>query len=129
VFDVSVREIRRFAKHHDLPIPRRPKKNGESMHYTLHFMPSAIAVHPVSGEVFIVSAVDHVLISCDPIGNITGYAVLDADTFRQPEGIAFLPNGDMLISNEAAGKVATIVLLRRKHGSEALPMASPAPKG
>ena len=129
VFDVSVREIRRFAKHHDLPIPRRPKKNGESMHYALHFMPSAIAMHPVSGEVFIISAVDHVLVSSDSIGNVTGYAVLDAEKFRQPEGIAFLPNGDMLISNEAAGKVATLVLLRRKHGLEAQPIASPTPKG
>ena len=113
-FEVSVRAIRRFAKRHDLPIPRRPKNNGESMHNALHFMPSAIAVHPQTGEVFIVSAVDHVLVSCDQRGNLSGYTVLDASTFRQPEGIAFLPNGDLLISNEAAGKEATLVLLKPK---------------
>jgi uncharacterized protein YjiK len=84
----------------------------------LRFKPSAIAVHPQTGEVFILSSVDHVLISCDENGNVTGYALLDAGLFRQPEGIAFFPNGDMLIANEAAGKEPTLLLFRRKRRSD-----------
>jgi hypothetical protein len=113
-FELSVREIRHFAKHHDMPVPRRIKRDGESMHTVLRFMPSAIAVHPVTGDVFILSSVDHVLVSCTQNGGITGYALLDASLFRQPEGIAFFPNGDMLIANEAAGKEPTLMLFRWK---------------
>jgi len=113
-FEISVRDIRRFAKKRGLPIPRRPKRDGENLHNALHFAPSAIAVHPISREIFVLSAVDHVLVSCDESGRIMGYALLDASIFRQPEGLAFLPNGDMLISNEAAGKQASLVLVRRK---------------
>ena len=114
VTNIRLRDIRRYAKHHDLPLPRRPKKNGESMRNALHFLPAAMAVNPSSGELFVVSAVDRVVISCTASGKITGYAVLDASTFRQPEGIAFLPSGDMLLANEGAGKVATLVVVRRK---------------
>ncbi len=113
-FELSVRDIRHFAKHHDLPVPRRVKKDAQALHSVLRFKPSAIAVHPVTGEVFILSSVDHVLVSCTETGTITGYALLDASSYRQPEGIAFFPNGDMLISNEAAGKEATLFMLRRR---------------
>ena len=35
---------------------------------------------------------------------------------RQPEGIAFTPNGDLLISNEAAGEQATLVKIKKSSG-------------
>lgn len=111
-FSINVHAIRHFAKYHSLPIPRRARKTSEGMHSTLHFLPSAIAIHPVTGEAFLLSAHDHVLVSCTETGEITGYALLDTGLFRQPEGIAFFPNGDMLISNEAAGKDATLLLFR-----------------
>lgn len=124
-FQISVREIRHFAKHHDLPVPRRPKKDGENMHSVLRFMPSAIAVHPVTAEVYLLSSVDHVLVSCSEAGTVTGYAVLDAALFRQPEGIAFFPNGDMLISSEAAGKDAKLVLIRWQRNQSNSPARRP----
>jgi hypothetical protein len=34
---------------------------------------------------------------------------LDDDLFNQPEGLTFLSNGDMLISNESKNKPPTIV--------------------
>ncbi len=118
VLSINVRAIRHFAKYHSLPLPRRAKKGGNGMHSILHFLPSAIAIHPVTGEIYLISAEDHVLISCTETGNITGYALLDASLFRQPEGLAFFPNGDMLISNEAAGKDATILLFRWQRPSK-----------
>lgn len=117
VLEISLRDIRRFAKRHDLPLPHQLDKDKNRMHSALRFVPSAIAVHPISGDIFVLSSSDHLLVSCTPRGTITGYALLDAELFRQPEGLAFFPNGDMLISNEAAGKNATLLLFRCKdHG-------------
>jgi len=109
--EISLREIRRFAKRHDLPVPRQMNKHGER-HSALRFEPSAIAVHPKSGEVFVLSSSDHLLVSCTSTGTITGYALLDPVLFRQAEGLAFFPNGDLLISNEASGDRATLLLFR-----------------
>ena len=35
---------------------------------------------------------------------------LDKTMFRQPEGITFMPNGNLLISNEAKGSTANILI-------------------
>jgi len=115
VLEISLHDIRRFAKHHGLPLPRRLDREKNRMHAALRFEPSAIAVHPISGDIFILSSVDHLLVSCTSSGTITGYTLLDAGLFRQPEGLAFFPSGDLLISNEAAGKEATLLLFRSKH--------------
>lgn len=112
--EINVRDIRRFAKLHDLPVPRQLDKEKNRMHSVLRFVPSAIAVHPISREIFVLSSVDHLLVSCTSRGLITGYTLLDAGLFRQPEGLAFLRNGDLLISNEGAGKEATLLLFRCK---------------
>jgi hypothetical protein len=45
-------------------------------------------------------------------GKVTGYAALDPELFRQPEGLAFLANGDLVIANEAAGREPTLLLFR-----------------
>jgi uncharacterized protein YjiK len=113
-FQVNVHDVRRFAKHHDLPLPRHFSKEKQRLRSSLHFMPSAIAVHPRTGSIFLLSSVDHLLVSCDEAGNITGYALLDANLFRRPEGLAFMSNGDLLISNEAAGGQASVLLFRCK---------------
>lgn len=68
------------------------------------FLPSAITVHPETGELFILSGVSHLLASLDRKGFVTGVAVLDATILPQPEGMTFLPNGDMIITSEGAGK-------------------------
>jgi uncharacterized protein YjiK len=113
-FEISLRAIRHFATHRNLPVPRHLDKERNRMRSGLRFEPSAIAIHPTSGDIFVLSSVDHLLVSCTGSGTITGYALLDAGLFPQPEGLAFLSNGDLLISNEAAGKEATLLLFRGK---------------
>jgi uncharacterized protein YjiK len=113
-FEIDLRDVRRFAKRHDLAVPRRPKKDGEGMHTVLLLAPSAIAVHPITGDLFVLSAADHVLISSNDRGRITGYALLDSDRFRQPEGMAFFANGDLLISNEGSDQAANLLLFHWK---------------
>jgi hypothetical protein len=64
--------------------------------------PSAAAIHPLTKDLYIVSSVNKALIIASREGKVHSVYPLDPKLFKQPEGIAFTPAGDMLISNEAA---------------------------
>ncbi len=85
------------------------KKNGEIKYESLKFMPSSIAVHPLSDRFYILSAVDQLLVVINRDGTIENIIQLPIDLFPKPEGITFLPNGDMLISNEGKGGQANLM--------------------
>jgi uncharacterized protein YjiK len=68
------------------------------------FEPSGIAIHPGTGEIYIISSVGKLLIILDRGGKVLDVIELDPELFRQPEGICFSPEGDMYISNEGQGK-------------------------
>jgi len=67
------------------------------------FQPSGIAIHPIYGEIYIISSVGKLLIILNRRGKVQDVKELDPKIFRQPEGICFSPNGDMFISNEGQG--------------------------
>jgi uncharacterized protein YjiK len=67
------------------------------------FKPSAAAIHPVTGELYIISSINKILVIADRAGKMTRAYPLDPRLYKQPEGITFTPSGDMFISNEAAG--------------------------
>ena len=79
----------------------------------IRFKPSAAAIHPLTGEVYMVSAVNKLLVVTSSKGNVKNVYPLDHGLFKQPEGIAFSPTGTMFISNEAADiGVANILVFR-----------------
>jgi uncharacterized protein YjiK len=79
------------------------------------FKPSAANVHPLTGEIYMVSSINKLLVIMDRDFGIREVHKLRPELFKQPEGICFTPAGDMLISNEAAGKgAATILVFRQK---------------
>ena len=114
VIVLSVDALRAFAERQGRQAPDRPQKGGGKPRPVLRFMPSALAVHPVTSEIFVVSAIDRVLATFDMTGGVTGYAALDPGLFRQPEGLTFLANGDLVITNEAAGGRPTLLLFKQK---------------
>lgn len=67
------------------------------------FEPSGLAIHPIYGEIYIISSVGKLLIILDRRGKILDVKELNPVKFRQPEGICFSPEGDMFISNEGQG--------------------------
>ncbi|RYD59416.1 MAG: hypothetical protein EOP56_00700 [Sphingobacteriales bacterium] len=69
---------------------------------SLKMKPSAAAIHPITGELYVVSAVNDLFLVLDRNGRAKSIHPLDSKIFKQPEGIAFTPSGDMIISNEAA---------------------------
>ena len=73
------------------------------------FDPSGGAIHPITGELYILSSSGNLLVITNTKGKIKEVFKLNPDKFPQAEGIAFAPNGDMYISNE--GKFGKPTLL------------------
>ncbi|MGN6291524.1 MAG: SdiA-regulated domain-containing protein [Chitinophagaceae bacterium] len=80
------------------------------------FRPSALAKNPVTGEWFIVSAINKLLVIADGNWKIKNAYPLNGNTFNQPEGIAFDKAGNMYISNEgddlSAGNILKFTRLK-----------------
>jgi uncharacterized protein YjiK len=89
------------------------KKAGEKK---MKFKPSAAAINPATGELWILSAVNELLVRADQNGNCKEAYPLNPGLYTQPEGISFTPKGDMIISNEAGNKhnSASIFIFKRK---------------
>jgi hypothetical protein len=78
------------------------------------FKPSGANVHPLTGEIYIVSSINQLLVITDGDFKVKEVHKLDPGIFKQPEGLCFTPSGDLLISNEAAGQGSATVLFFRK---------------
>jgi uncharacterized protein YjiK len=86
-----------------LLVERRMVDAGEQ------FKPAAVAVHPETRRVYIVSSVRKLLVVLTPAGNLESMAALDAGLLPQPEGIVFAPDGTMFISSEGVDGPSTIL--------------------
>lgn len=62
--------------------------------------PSAIAVHPKTGNIYIASGVAHLLFILNPEGKLVHIERLREDTYMQIEGMAFRENGTLLLASE-----------------------------
>lgn len=77
------------------------------------FQPSEIAIHPITGEVYLSSSGGKWIVRLNKKGEVMKVHKLDPSAFKQPEGLNFLPNGDLLISNE--GQQSSANMLRFKY--------------
>jgi uncharacterized protein YjiK len=73
------------------------------------FKPSGIAIHPITGEVYILGSVGKLLLVFSKKGEMLTMIKLSPKVFPQPEGICFSPEGTLFISNEGAGREGTIL--------------------
>ena len=78
-------------------------KDNYATKHSPELNPSAVAQHPVSGDLFILSAKDRILLITDLDGKIIDLAILNKKLFRQPEGICFDPKGNLFIASEGDG--------------------------
>ena len=76
------------------------------------FEPSGIAIHPITGDKYIISSVGLVLVVLDSQDEIKHLQSLDHKGFKQPEGIFFTRNGDLYLSNEGRGGKGNILHFR-----------------
>lgn len=66
------------------------------------FDPSAIAVHPKTSDLYVLSA-DQVLVVFGPDNKLKEVVKLDPSIYKQPEGLCFMADGTMYIASEGAG--------------------------
>jgi uncharacterized protein YjiK len=65
-----------------------------------NFRPSGIAVHPKTGQTFIIASDGKKLLVLSEKGQKEALISLNPKTYRQPEGICFSPDGQLFISSE-----------------------------
>ncbi len=64
------------------------------------FRSSALAINETSGETYILSAINGLILVLTPEGVLKKLIQFSGPEYKQPEGIAFSPNGKLYISNE-----------------------------
>ena len=68
----------------------------------IKFKPSAASINPKDSLLYIISAINKLIVTTDVNGVFKGVYQIDESIFKQPEGITFTSNGGMIVSNEAA---------------------------
>ncbi|MCB0482375.1 MAG: hypothetical protein KDC83_13180 [Flavobacteriales bacterium] len=110
-FEFDIEVIKTFAIQNNIGLPTKSrKKKGETVtEPILKFMTSAIAIHPISNQLFLLSASDYLLFVFNTNGEIEYIEKLHPEIFKKAEGITFLDNGDLLITNEGENGWATML--------------------
>ncbi|KAA3436617.1 hypothetical protein [Rufibacter hautae] len=73
------------------------------------WQPSEIAIHPVTGDIYLTEASNPQLFILNGDGSIRERLKLNDAEFYKPEGIAFSPSGELFISNEGKKDPANIL--------------------
>lgn len=108
-YDIKVEELQDLIPEDNIVKVKKGKKKKKSPLSEKSISPSEIAINPVTGKLFILSAQDHMLFVVDSDSRVEYAEKLDPMILNQPEGLTFFDNGDMLISNESGNKYPTIL--------------------
>ena len=80
----------------------------------LSFQPSGIAIHPLTGNIYIIGSVGNLLLVFSRANDMLAIVKLRSKYYEQPEGICFDPDGILYISNEGNDKAANILKFEKK---------------
>lgn len=81
----------------------------------LALKPSAAAINPITKELYVLCSVSKLLLVLDKNGDFKEVYKLDPKIYKQPEGLTFTPEGDLIISNEVFLEgYATLLILKNK---------------
>ncbi|HPR31840.1 MAG TPA: hypothetical protein PLK12_07085 [Prolixibacteraceae bacterium] len=109
--EIYLPDIEAFMNKNGIALLRESKKNGTIKAQKPKLRSSGIAIHPVSGDLYILSASEHLLYVFHPDGKIANILQLDEILYPKAEGITFTENGDMFISNEGEIGPPTLVYI------------------
>lgn len=113
VLELGLARLSAEARALGVTLPSERTRNGRE-EPLFKLRASSICVHPLDDTIWILCAVDFALVVVDRNGHLIDLVRLDPRSFPQAEGLTFLPNGDLLISNEGHGRPADLLLFARK---------------
>ena len=91
-----------------------PLEELEAMDVKDEFHPSAIEVHPVTGSLLLVAAQEEALLEFTPQGRLLAAKELKKKDHPQPEGLAFLPDGTLVLADEGQGGPGRLTRYQRE---------------
>lgn len=94
------------------PITRLEKVKKFFDEDELDFSPSALAVHPISGDLYLVSSKGKMIVVMNRRNEVIYIQKLEKEEHPQPEGLCFDQEGNMYISNEGGGDEGTILIYK-----------------
>ncbi|MCC9135978.1 SdiA-regulated domain-containing protein [Pontibacter silvestris] len=72
--------------------------------------PSSIEKHPVTGEIYLLDAENHLILIINEQGQVHKLANLDKKQLPQPEGLTFSNKGEMYIASEGSKKGKGVII-------------------
>ena len=102
-FQLFLKECKKTDQHEKLCGYFKPDAEN------LIFSPSAIAIHPITGNLYMTSSAKKLLMVFNPEGKILHLEKMDKSFHPQPEGLSFDEDGTLYISNEGKQGMGTIL--------------------
>jgi uncharacterized protein YjiK len=101
LFLISLDSIRHYKNYNTVTrIGVKISSSFDSAEGDVSFKPSGIAIHPVTGNIYILASAGKSLAIFNPQGEMLALVRLNPKIHKQPEGICFSPKGTLYISNE-----------------------------
>jgi len=110
-FRISRKQYKRFLKKTMKAYPEDYKKLKEALKKAkkeMPLQPSAIAIHPITNDFYILAAVGNALLVTDRQANLKHCYYLNPKKIEQPEGLAFDKDGNLYMASESQKKKARI---------------------
>ena len=108
-FSFNIIDINVTAKMHGIHFPKKQNKKGQSIEHSFKFNTSEISIHPITQQLYVLSATDHALFVFNKNANLEYIEQLNPIVFNKSEGLDFFQNGDLLISNEGQAHRPTLL--------------------
>ncbi|MCB0634396.1 MAG: SdiA-regulated domain-containing protein [Saprospiraceae bacterium] len=112
-FTLTLDAVHQYLSKHP-EIPRYDKVKSFFDEDELDFSPSALAVHPNSGDLYLLSSKGKMIIVMNRKNEIVYIQKLQKEEHPQPEGLCFDREGNLYISNEGKDGKATILVYRHR---------------
>lgn len=109
VMTLKVEEIEQQIEARELAAPRRTTKKG-NRRVQLRLHGSELLVLP-DGDLLLLSPKDRLLVRLDEKGEVVATSEVDTELLPQPESMALLPDGRLLIGSEGGRQMALIAVV------------------
>jgi hypothetical protein len=99
LFDISISDIEMFAIENNIATPQNKFTDLSDSLSQLIFNPTAMAIHPKTNEIYILSSENRSIVVFNQFGEVQDLFFLDEKLVSNPKAMTFHPSGDLLISN------------------------------